>query len=76
MGEACEKCGSDKIIENLPLQDRGQATVAVERNPDALLFKDAVYGSVSLRICCACGRAELYVANGKELWEKYTKANP
>ena len=80
MGEVCEKCGSVKILER-PLADRmhdfgmlvGQATVTVEANPNARLFKGAVKGLVSLRFCCECGRAEIYVSNGKELWEAHLK---
>ena len=82
MNDACEKCGSVKVIDNLPLQDRmhdfgmmvGVASVSVEGNPEALLFKEAVKGSVSLRICCDCGRAEIHVSNGQQLWETYQKA--
>jgi hypothetical protein len=81
MGDVCEKCGSDKLIDNLPLQDRmhdfgmmvGQASVSVEGNPSARFFKEAVQGSVSLRLCCACGRAEIRVSNGESLWDTYQK---
>ncbi len=82
MADTCENCGSDKIIPNVALEDRmhdfgmmtGQAAVSVAGKPGALLFKDAVTGSVFLRICCECGRAEIRVTNGQALWEKYQQA--
>jgi hypothetical protein len=81
MSHVCEKCGSEKIIANLPMQDSMQpygmaiqASVKVESNPESMVFKGAVKGSLFLDVCCDCGRAEIRVSNGQELWQAYIKA--
>jgi hypothetical protein len=81
--DRCRRCNSDKIIHGVPLEDaygqmgtwRRQSQVRVDGEPDAMLFKDAAYGGLSLDICGECGRAELQVNNFQELWEKAEQAN-
>jgi hypothetical protein len=50
------------------------AEVRVHGDPQAWVFKDTATGQVSLRICGACGHAELQVSNFRELYERYEKA--
>ena len=76
--ERCGRCGSDRIIRGVELQDtfgdtgirRRQAEVKVEGDPNAWVFKDSAYGRISLDICGACGRAEIQVNGFEELWQK------
>ena len=82
MGEKCPRCGSAKIIPQLPLLDHygetgawsDQAQVQLHGAPQAWVFKDTVAGKVSLRLCGECGHAELEVSNFRELYEKYRKS--
>ena len=82
MPETCQRCGSSRIIPNVPLLDRsGEWTilepslVKVERNPDGWIgfLRDAAYGKVALRICGDCGFAELHVDNHRQLYEHYLR---
>jgi hypothetical protein len=77
MSEVCEKCGSDKIIENLPLPDRNNdlvspSSITIQGGSQGL-FKRAVRGLIYLRVCCDCGRAEVHVSNGHDLWQAHSK---
>jgi RNA polymerase subunit RPABC4/transcription elongation factor Spt4 len=79
MHDTCPRCGSDKLIPQVPLLDHygdtgtwsDQAEVQVHGTPQAWVFKDTVAGKLSVRICGACGHAELQVSNFHELYEKY-----
>lgn len=62
----CPKCGSSDIIVNAKAVDHGHGnternmTVAVFRNPEALLFKGKEYTNVSAWVCAECGFVEFY----------------
>ena len=83
MLEKCPRCGSDKIIRGVPLQDSfgdlgmrsRQAEVKVHGNPQAWVFKETEYGKLSLDICGECGRAELQVSGFRALWERQQSAS-
>jgi hypothetical protein len=49
--------------------DAGDLTAVTYESPDALFFKGAHKGSLYAKVCGACGYAELYVENHRELYE-------
>ena len=79
MNQTCSKCGSTKIMRNVPLLDKygewgnqsGTLAVKVSGAPDAWLFKDTAVGSLTAHICADCGYTELHTRNHRELYEKY-----
>ena len=79
MHDTCSRCGSKKIISDLPISVRvwtsqggaGDGTAAVHVPAHATAFKDMVSGSVTARLCGECGHAELQVSNFRALYEKY-----
>ena len=82
MHDTCHRCGSNKIVPDLPLVDYygeiGERSTNIEVNvhgaPQASVFKDTASGNLSVRICGECGHAELHVSNFRELYEKYEKS--
>lgn len=75
----CPKCDSSKIIPNVRILDRseygdGQLRLAVDANPDALIFKDRLHGQLVADICGDCGYVELKVENPAELYEHYRQS--
>lgn len=77
MNDKCRKCGSDRIIPLVPVQDTGQyASGRLQAhvgftNPEAWLFKGAVNAKLSATICGECGSTELTAENPAELYEAY-----
>jgi hypothetical protein len=79
MSEVCARCGSDKIIPEVPLIDRigtgrgarRAARVEVAGSPGAMLFRDRVLGDLHARICGGCGLTELFTTNAGELFRAY-----
>jgi hypothetical protein len=79
MPKPCERCGSDKIIPNVPMWDHigdmgiraSPARVEVAGNPTAFIFTDKAVGELVVNICGDCGHAELFVQNARALWDKY-----
>jgi hypothetical protein len=72
----CMRCGSDKIVRGARVLDRREnftsdLTVVVYGEPDALVFKDRRYGTLTAEICGRCGHVELLVNNPAELYEHY-----
>jgi hypothetical protein len=78
----CLRCGSDKIIPDLPLFDSyGPSSISkkplgvqVEGRPEAWIFKDAEGGSLVARVCGDCGFTELHTTNFRALHEKYEQS--
>jgi hypothetical protein len=48
--------------------------VVIYGNPQALLFKDRLYGALSANICGECGHVQLRVANAAKLYEHYLES--
>ncbi|HEX6986717.1 MAG TPA: hypothetical protein VF170_15155 [Planctomycetaceae bacterium] len=79
---ACLRCGSEKVIPDVPLRDAygdvgafsRTASVQVEGAPGAWFFKDAAAGGLHADICGECGHVELRVDNFRELYAKHLKA--
>lgn len=69
----CPKCGSKDVIAHAKAIDRGDRniqkkfSVAVFRNPDALLFKGQMTTTVSAWVCAECGYVELYADSPERL---------
>jgi hypothetical protein len=80
MKEKCRQCGSEKIIPEVFIMDRGDSNathplqVRVQGKPQAWVFKDSLYGQLTARICGACGHTELRVKNPSDLYDKYLQA--
>jgi len=75
-GLQCAKCGSAKIIPQARILDQGphgtrDLQVVVYGDPQALVFKDRLYGKLTADICGACGHVELRVENPAELFDHY-----
>ena len=74
MADTCARCGSTKVMPDVPLQDHygdtgswsKQGEVDVHTNPKAWFFKGTVSGKISARICGECGFTELWVSNYRE----------
>ena len=72
----CPRCGSTKIIPDLTIVDQGEGSdgklnAVIFGSPQALIFKDRLYGEVKADICGKCGHVELRVANPRALYLHY-----
>jgi hypothetical protein len=87
MDHTCPKCGSKKIVPDLPFvvevftpgdhgidTGGGIADVRVCGKPQAWVFKDMASGELTVRVCGGCGHAELHAKNFRALHEKYEKS--
>ncbi len=63
----CTACGSGRIMPNVRVVDRGhysaedELVLAMDANPDALLFKEPVRQRVRAWVCVDCGHVEWFV---------------
>jgi hypothetical protein len=79
MENTCSSCGSNKIMHNLSVVDKGDAGVkhelAIESysKPDALLFKGTKRHPLKATVSGACGKVNLSVENSQELWQNHQK---
>ena len=82
MSQKCEKCGSDKIVPQAKVIDRGdysaeyELTLAVDENPEAFMFKQRIYSGVTAKVCGNCGFIEFYADNPQSLYSAYQKQEP
>jgi predicted nucleic-acid-binding Zn-ribbon protein len=82
MAVQCAKCGSGKVISLVSVQDQGQYLDGTLRalvgytNPEAWLFKGAVYARLRATICGECGYTELTAVNPGALYEAYLRKQP
>jgi hypothetical protein len=73
----CPKCGSAKLVLNAMVQGAGQNTnvrVAVDANPDALIFKERQYAVLLADICGDCGHVELQAQDYRSLYNHYLQS--
>lgn len=75
----CVRCGSAKIMRGITVSDQGehsdgQLKVVVFGSPDAILFKDRLYGKLRADICGECGHVEFRVTNPRQLYRHWLKA--
>ena len=81
MTEKCGCCGSDKVMKDVHLSTdpsegpRLRLGASVQSDPDALLFKGTVFGTLRARVCGGCGHTELYTTNFEQLYEAYRKSH-
>jgi hypothetical protein len=76
---SCLRCGSDKMVRNARVLDwrdnyTSDLKLVVYGDPEALIFKDRLYGTLTANICGQCGHVELHVENHAELYEHYRKS--
>jgi hypothetical protein len=77
----CSKCQATQMMAGVTVLDRGQGSpgnlnVVVYGDPDALLFKNTLYGELVADICGACGHVELRVLNPGELYQRTRRSSP
>jgi hypothetical protein len=53
----------------------GDLKVVIYGNPEALIFKNRLYGKLTADICGDCGHVELRVENPEELYDHYHEAS-
>jgi hypothetical protein len=53
---------------------RRDLQVAIDGDPQALFFKERVFGSLRADICAECGHVELFVSNPDELYRTYRRS--
>jgi uncharacterized OB-fold protein len=70
----CEKCGSEKIIPDVRVVDRGYLKAVLYGESVGFFFKERVYGQLKADICGECGHAELKADNPQHLWRKYQQS--
>ena len=72
----CAKCGSEKVIPDLPFHGGdGQTFVSFIPRPQAFpLFRGWKWLYVTTNLCCACGHVELRCPDDlTEVWKLYTE---
>ncbi|MBT8375253.1 MAG: hypothetical protein KJO22_00135 [Bacteroidia bacterium] len=74
----CNSCGSNKIINEVKIVDFGHGNekknLSVEiKKSDFMFFNKYDKGPLHAKICCSCGKVDLSIKNGQELWEAYLK---
>lgn len=82
MTATCSRCGSDKVIPELPLLDRygdvgaftSPTEVKVHGAPEAWVFKDSVASELRADVCGECGHVDLRVDDFRALYAKYLKS--
>ena len=73
----CLKCGSDSVIPDVRLIDRGDGNarqpteLGVETKPQAILFTGEVRVPTRAQVCGDCGFVEVYAADPAVLWDAY-----
>ena len=73
----CPECDSERIIKDARAIDTGESymnfrfQVAVDADPDALLFKSTVYSETKVEICADCGYIRFYAVSSRNLWSIY-----
>ena len=80
MNLKCSKCGSERVIPLVGMMDQGQYSDGTLKalvsysNPEAWVFKGAVYAKLKANICGECGYTELIAENPAALYDAYLKA--
>lgn len=74
---ACPRCGSDAIVPDARLVDRGDGDmrktleIGLETKPDAVVFKKEVRVALRAQVCGDCGFVDLFATQPGALWEAY-----
>jgi hypothetical protein len=80
--KVCGKCGSEKVIPDVPLLDAygdwgavtKKAGLAVHGTPEAWFFKETAAGHLHGAVCGECGYVEFRVDNFRELYARYMQS--
>ena len=72
----CIQCGSSKVVPGARIVDQGKGSdgnlqVVIYGVPEALIFKDRLYGTLVANICGECGHVALRVENAAALYDHY-----
>ena len=74
----CLKCGSDAMVPEVRVIDRGDANttrltteLGLATKPDAVLFKGEVRVETTASVCGDCGFVELYANDPHTLWDAH-----
>ena len=73
----CLKCGSDGMIPDVRVIDRGESNgrqpvdLGLATKPDAVLFKGEVRVETVARVCGDCGFVEVYATDPAALWDAH-----
>jgi hypothetical protein len=75
----CPACASTRVIPRVHVIDQGQGShgslnVVVYGNPEALLFKDRLWGQLAADVCGDCGHVQFRVQNPRQLYEHYLRS--
>lgn len=73
---ACPECGTNEVMLDVRVQDLNEswsteAQLTVDRNPDAIIFKERARAELRACVCAKCGHVELHVDNPTDLWDAY-----
>lgn len=74
----CLACGSTRVIPDAHVADQGQYSsgalrVVVYGDPDALFFKESLYGPCTANVCGDCGHVQLQASNYHALYQHYLR---
>ncbi len=72
----CPECESEKLIKNANVFGKYDGSdksldVAIDKSPNALIFKERNYSTVRADVCADCGFIKMYATQPKVLWEAY-----
>ena len=73
----CPRCGSDAVIPDARLVDRGDGDarktldVGLETRPDAVVFKKETRVPLRAQVCGDCGFVDLFATDPGRMWEAY-----
>lgn len=77
--KACPRCNAHQVMPAVRVTDEdgqygsGDLSVRIDRNPDALFFKDPEKVELVADVCGNCGFTELYVTNPGRLWSAFNE---
>jgi hypothetical protein len=79
MPPTCPRCGSDKVVPDLPVDYYGEAGartlgLKVHGDPGAWATKGTAAGRLAADVCGECGHVELRVGNFAQLYAKYQQS--
>lgn len=70
----CLACGSQRIIPEVQVVDRGQGStiqLAVDGNRHALVFKNRIWATCEAIVCGDCGHVQFWTRKYQDLYQHY-----
>jgi hypothetical protein len=76
---SCVRCGSLRVVPNAAIYDQGQHSdgklyAVIVGNPEALLFRDRMFGEIRADICGDCGHVEFHALHAARLYQHYLQS--